>query len=91
MSNRRTFLAAVTGGCGAILACSAGNERTDELVEALRELNDAAGIGIVPEEFETACDYAAGAYREARLKLRTIVLDESMDLPVAFASKRGRV
>jgi hypothetical protein len=90
MSDRRHFLATVAGGCGAILACSPGNEKTDELVEALRALNDAAGIGIAPDEFEAARDYAAGAYREARLKLRPIVLDESMDLPLAFAAKRGR-
>ena len=91
MSDRRNFLAAVAGGCGAILACSGGNEKPDDLVEALGVLNDAAGIGIVPEEFEAARDYAAGAYREARLKLRPIVLDESMDLPVAFAAKPGRL
>lgn len=89
MSNRRRFLATVTGACGAAMACSSEAESADPLVDALRQLNEGAGIGITPEDFEAAHRYAAGAFREAQAKLRPVVLDEGMDLGVAFAAKRG--
>jgi hypothetical protein len=89
MSNRRRFLATMGGACGAAMACAASSrESGDALVDALRELNRAGDVGIAPDDFEAARDYAAGAYREAAAKLRPIVLDPGMDLPVAFSAKR---
>lgn len=90
MANRRHFLSILTG---AAAACSAPSPRSDspedEIELALRDLNQAAGLGIAEDDFERARSYAAGAYREAAKSLRTIELDPSLDLPVAFAAKRG--
>jgi hypothetical protein len=93
MSTRRDFVAALAGAWGASSACAptareSGGE--DPLRGALADLNEAAAIGIAPDDFERSWSYAAGAYREAQAKLRPIVLDSALDLPVAFAAKRGR-
>ncbi len=85
MTNRRHFLAILTGAA----ACTRGGPASeDELERALRELNRAAGIGIADDDFELARGYAAGAYREAARSLRPIGLDPGLDLPVAFAARR---
>jgi hypothetical protein len=90
MANRRHFLAILTGASWAATACTAETPSSeDDLEQALRDLNQAAGIGIADDDFELARSYAAGAYREAAKTLRPIVLDASLDLPVAFAAKRG--
>jgi hypothetical protein len=93
MSSRRDFVAALAGAWGASMACAPAAEENpseDALRRALAELNEAAAIGIAPDDFELSWDYAAGAYREAKATLRPIVLDSALDLPVAFSAKRGR-
>jgi hypothetical protein len=67
-------------------------ERTGEerrrLGAALRELNDAAGLGVTGDELERAEAYATGAILEAEAKLRPLVLDPGLDLPVVFRARR---
>ena len=67
-----------------------GGDRRRRLAEALRELNEAAGLGVTPEELERAEAYATGAILETEAKLRPIVLDERLDLPVTFSARRRR-
>jgi hypothetical protein len=91
-TNRRHFLAVLSGASSlaAGAACTGENPSPeDDLERALEDLNRAAGIGIAPEDLEAARSYAAGAYREAAKSLRPIVLDAGLDLPIAFAAKRG--
>lgn len=91
MTNRRHFLAILTGASSSWAAAACTREEspfTDDLERALAELNRAAGIGIADDDFEAARSYAAGAYREAAKSLRPIALDAALDLPVAFAAKR---
>jgi hypothetical protein len=90
MTNRRHFLSILGGASWVAAACAPENPSSeDELERALRDLNRTAGIGIADDDFELARSYAAGAYREAARRLRPIVLDSGLDLPVAFAAKRG--
>ncbi len=90
MANRRQFLSILTGAAAACSGASPGKDSpADEIELALRDLNQAAGLGIAEDDFERARGYAAGAYREAAKSLRPIELDPSLDLPVAFAAKRG--
>jgi len=90
LTNRRHFLSILTGASWAAAACTAEKPSSeDDLERALQDLNQAAGIGIAADDFELARSYAAGAYREAAKTLRPIVLDAGLDLPVAFAAKRG--
>ena len=92
MANRRHFLTVLTGASIAAGGCAtpapAPEPASDDLERALSELNESAGLGIADDDFERARSYAAGAYREAAKSLRTIELDSSLDLPVAFAAKR---
>ena len=101
--SRRGFLgglAAVTTAVGARGSAEAqapprvsladGGDRRRRLAAALRELNDVAGLGVTPDELERAEAYATGAILEAEAKLRPIVLDEGLDLPVAFSARRRR-
>jgi hypothetical protein len=92
-TNRRHFLAILTGASSSLAAATActgeSSSPEDDLERALEDLNRAAGIGIAPDDLEAARSYAAGAYREAAKSLRPIVLDPGLDLPVAFAAKRG--
>ena len=90
MTNRRHFIAILSGASWAAAACAPENPSLeDDIEQALRDLNRSAGIGIADDDFELARSYAAGAYREAARTLRPIVLDSRLDLPVAFAAKRG--
>ncbi len=93
MANRRHFLSILTGASSswaAAAACTAEKPPSqDDLERALQDLNQAAGVGIAADDFELARSYAAGAYREAAKTLRPIVLDRGLDLPLAFAAKRG--
>lgn len=85
MSSRRKFVTALAGVWGSI-ACAPTEKQSgeeDPLRRALGELNEAAAIGIAPDDFDLSWDYAAGAYREAAATLRPIVLDPALDLPVA--------
>ena len=63
-------------------------DRRRRLAAALRELNAAAGLGVTPDELERAEAYATSAILEAEAKLRPLVLDESLDLPVTFSARR---
>lgn len=99
--DRRGFIALLTG---AMAALRAGNplqaqapprvsmndmgDRRRRVGAALRALNDAAGLGVTPDELERAEAYATGALLEAEDKLRPIALDESLDLPLTFQSRR---
>ena len=56
----------------------------------LRALNEAAGLGVTPDEIERAEAYATGAILETRAKLRPLVLDEGLDLPVVFRARKQR-
>lgn len=89
MTNRRHFLSILTGAWAAAACTGEKSSSEDDLERALQDLNQAAGIGIAADDFELARSYAAGAYREAAKTLRPIVLDPGLDLPVAFAAKRG--
>jgi len=92
--NRRKFLGAMGGSLAAFSLPASRAAQTpaaapeDRLVSALRELNEAAGIGITPEEFERARAYASGVYREASAKLRPLVPAEGLDLPILLTARR---
>jgi len=92
--NRRSFIGLLTTGLASLRAPWARAEgqaadRKRRLAAALRELNDAAGIGITPDEMDRARDYATGALLEAEARLRTVALDDSLDLPIHFSARRG--
>jgi hypothetical protein len=63
-------------------------DRRRRLAAALRQLNEAAGLGIAPDELERAEAYASGAILEAEAKLRPRRLDGALDLPVVFRARR---
>jgi len=93
-SNRRGFLG-IVGGSLAALSTSGGQAQPpaaekgrERLARALAELNEAAGIGITPEEFERAKGYATGVHLEAQAKFRSLFLREDLDLPVHFSARR---
>src|SRR5262245_33370025 len=85
MANRRHFLSVLTAASWAASGCAKPADSpeplSDDLEQALSELNQSAGIGIAEDDFERARSYAAGAYREAAKSLRPIELDASLDLP----------
>ena len=56
----------------------------------LRALNEAAGLGVTPDEVDRAEAYATAAILETRAKLRPLVLDEGLDLPVVFRARKER-
>lgn len=62
--------------------------RQRRLAAALRELNEAAGLAVTPDDLERAEAYAVGALLEAEAKLRPIALDAALDLPVVFSARR---
>jgi hypothetical protein len=64
-------------------------DRQQRLAEALRGLNDAAELGITPEELSRAESYATGALLEAARKLRPLVLEDGLEPPLDFKA-RGR-
>jgi len=99
--NRRRFIGLLTGvaaGVGAGKRAEAqapprvsmdeAGDRRRRLGAALRELNEAAGLGVTPDELERAEAYATGAILEAEAKLRPLVLDPALDLPVVFGARR---
>jgi hypothetical protein len=92
VNDRRHFLS-ILAGASAASACSGQTATTaaegeDALEGALRDLNQAAELGIAEDDFERARSYAAAAYREAARSLRTIEVPQGFDLPVAFSAKR---
>jgi hypothetical protein len=64
-------------------------EENRRLGTALRELNEVAGLGVTPDELERAEAYATGALLEARAKLRPLVLDDKLDVPVIFRARKS--
>ena len=99
--SRRRFMGGLVGGTAALgargiaeaqapprVSLADGGDRRGRLAAALRELNEAAGLGVTPDELERAEAYATGAILEAEAKLRPIVLDEGLDLPVTFSARR---
>jgi hypothetical protein len=60
------------------------------LSATLRALNESAGLGITPDEIDRAEAYVTGAILETRAKLRPLVLDERLDLPVVFQARKDR-
>ena len=59
-----------------------------KLAVALRELNDAAGLGVTSDEIDRAEAYATGAILEAQAKLRPLVLPDRLDLSTVFRAPR---
>ena len=55
---------------------------------ALRELNQAAGLGVTAEDLDRTEAYTTGALLEAATRLRRLVLPEGLDLPVVFRARR---
>ena len=100
-TSRRSFMGGLAGATAALGARGAAEaqppprasladagDRRRRLAGALREMNAAAGLGVTPEELERAEAYATGAILEAEAKLRPLVLDEGLDLPVTFQARR---
>lgn len=98
--SRRRFLGLITAAAAAGRVAEAqapprvsmddAGERRCRLAAEMRTLNEAAGLGVTADELERAQAYASGAILEAEAKLRPIVLDDALDLPVAFAARRRR-
>lgn len=99
--SRRRFMGGLVGGTTALgargmaeaqapprVSPADGSGRRRRLAAALRELNEAAGLGVTPDELERAEAYATGAILEVEAKLRPIALAEGLDLPVAFSARR---
>jgi hypothetical protein len=90
-SNRRTFLE--LAGCSmaalSIPACQpASNEPPlGQLDAALRELNEAAGIGVTSDEYDRARAYVTGVYEAARATLRPMVFREDLEMAVHFSPR----
>jgi hypothetical protein len=98
---RRRFVALLAGAAAALrglgsaraqappkVSMEEAGERRRRLGKALRELNEAAGLGVTPEDLDRAEAYATGAILEAEQKLRSLVLDDSLDVPIVFRARR---
>lgn len=66
------------------------DDARQRLGAALRELNQAAGLGVTAEDLDRTEAYATGALLEAGTRLRPLVLPEGLDLPVVFRAPRRR-
>jgi hypothetical protein len=94
--DRRRFLGSLALAAGTTAATAHGQaapevalgEENRRLGTALRGLNELAGLGVTPDELERAEAYATGALLEARVKLRPLVLDDTLDLPVVFRARK---
>ena len=98
---RRAFIEALVGAAaiGAADAAPAGAtlpqavperelaERERRLADALRALNDAAELGITPEELARAEAYATGALLEVARRLRPLVLEDRLEPPLGFHAR----
>jgi hypothetical protein len=65
-------------------------DRRRRLGDVLRELNQAAGLGITHDELERAEAYATGAILELEAKLRPLALEDRVEPPVAFQARLRR-
>jgi hypothetical protein len=84
-------LAASPRGLEAQAPARGRDDRDDagqRLGKTLRELNQAARLGITPEDLDRTEAYTTGALLEAARKLRPLVLPEGLDLPVVFRARR---
>ncbi|MBI4471913.1 MAG: hypothetical protein HY646_04540 [Acidobacteria bacterium] len=94
-SNRRKFLE-LTGGSLATLTLSScripspDKAETEPLAAAFSELNEAAALGVTPDEFDRALPYVMGVYREAQAKLRPMLLREDLEMAVRFSARKER-
>jgi len=99
--SRRRFMGGLAGATAALgaggtvraqapprMSMDEAGDRRRRLAAALRELNQAAGLGVTPDELDRAEAYATGALIEAESKLRPVALDEGLDLPVTFGARR---
>jgi hypothetical protein len=99
---RRRFIAGLSGGLAAVSAApkteaqapprvsmDSADEPRRRLAAALKELNEAEGLDVTADELARAEAYAVGALLAVKAKLRPIVLDTSLDLPVSFSARRG--
>ena len=90
-------LAALTAGAAGATTAQAQAPPKASVAEAnrglgatLRALNEAAGLGVTADEIDRAEAYATGAILETRARLRPLVLDEALDLPVVFRARKER-
>lgn len=99
MKGRRRFMGSLAGMSAGVAASTSEAqapphtpvaEANRELGATLRALNEAAGLGVTPDEVDRALAYATGAILETRAKLRPLVLDEGLDLPVVFRARKQR-
>ena len=98
LRGRRRFmgsLAAMTAGAAGARTAAAQAPPSAPVAEAnrglgatLRALNESAGLGITPDEIDRAEAYVTGAILETRAKLRPLVLEEGLDLPVVFRARK---
>lgn len=92
-SSRRHFLE-LTGGSLAALTLSSCDAPApvdpspdSRLAASFAELNDAAAIGVTPEDFELARPYVTGVFREAQAKLRSMALRDDLEIAVRFTPR----
>ena len=99
-TSRRSFLTGATAAATILATGAATAEqapargpvddpggRRQRLANALRELNEAAGLGIPEGELSAAEAYAVGAILEAEAKLHPIVLPDDRELSTWFAAR----
>ena len=97
---RRRFMGSLAGMSAGVAAASNAEaqappktlvaEANRGLGATLRALNEAAGLGVTADEIDRAEAYATGAILETRAKLRPLVLDEGLDLPIVFRARKAR-
>ena len=100
LRGRRGFMGSLAGaaaGAAGVATAEAQAPANVTMPEAnrglgatLRALNEGAGLGVTPDEIDRAEAYVTGAILETRAKLRPLVLDERLDLPVVFQARKGR-
>lgn len=100
LRGRRRFMGALAGTAAAVAGTRSAEaqappkaalpEANRGLSATLRALNESAGLGITPDEIDRAEAYATSAILETRAKLRPLVLDEGLDLPVVFRARKER-
>jgi hypothetical protein len=100
-AGRRRFVALLASGAATLrglgsaqaqappkVSMEDAGERRRRLGRTLRELNEVAGLGVADDDLDRAEAYATGAILEAELKLRPLVLGDSLDVPIVFRARR---
>ena len=100
LRGRRRFMGSLAGAAAGVAGSATTEaqapanvpvpEASRSLGATLRALNESAGLGVTPDEIDRAEAYVTGAILETRAKLRPLVLDERLDLPVVFQARRER-